>query len=113
MIRIIYAVSILLLSYVTASAQCPVASFTMNDSIPSGTALTISNNTVSGNEFNWDFATGDLNSPPSGSTLPISFPAYEMKMVKDNGNYYAFVINYGGTQITRLDFGNDPSSTPV
>ncbi|MEP7263843.1 MAG: hypothetical protein ABI772_05070, partial [Bacteroidota bacterium] len=96
-----------------ANGQCPAGSFIINDSIPAGTSLTINNTSVGAQEYNWDFATGDLDSNAQGSVLPFNFAAYEMKIVKDNGNYYAFVINYGGQQITRLDFGNSPSNIPT
>jgi PKD repeat protein len=96
-----------------AYGQCPSPLFSLNDSIPEGSSLNITNTGTGAQEFHWDFATGDPDSIAQGAVLPFNFAAYEQTIVEENGNYYGFVLNYGGTQITRLDFGDSLSKPPI
>lgn len=50
----------------------------------------------------------NLGNPGSSLTQPI-----DIKVVTDNGKYYAFVFTEGANTIVRLDFGSSLTSTPT
>ncbi|MEO5570075.1 MAG: PKD domain-containing protein [Bacteroidia bacterium] len=86
-------------------AQCPVAGFSLpNDTLCDFTFT----NTSSAGSYHWDFCSGDLKATPTGTNLGniggLSNPCF-VKVVKDQGNYYAFIANLSFGNILRYDFG--------
>ncbi len=112
-------IHLLLLSFVfplVLSAQCPVA----NPQIPvqtcAGSGVNFSNTSTGAISHEWDFCPGDLNLTPTGQNLGnLAGFAFlqQIKLIKSNGNYYAFAANFFGNDLIRLDFGNSMNNTPV
>jgi PKD repeat protein len=88
--------------------QCPSVLISAPDSICSGTLATFQNSTTGASFHAWDFCPGDLDTVPSGSNIGntggLSLPN-QVKLIEDNGNYYAFIANLLGNNIIRVDFG--------
>jgi PKD repeat protein len=90
------------------NAQCPQVSLTIPDSACTGSAITIQNNTTGAAQHRWDFCPGDLDTLPVGSNLGnlgSMNVSRQIKVVEDNGNYYAFIANVNANNILRVDFG--------
>jgi PKD repeat protein len=112
----------LLLVILTAGktfAQCPVASFAIDDSICANTQLVLQNQSSGGTaplNYQWDFASGDYRNPIGGSiagTYPgVVNASLGVELIYDGSNYFGFVANTYGA-LVRLDFGPDFNNTPV
>ncbi|HMJ71715.1 MAG TPA: PKD domain-containing protein [Cyclobacteriaceae bacterium] len=61
-----------------------------------------------GTDLNSFASLQNLGNPGSVLSQPI-----DIKVVSDNGNWYAFVFNEGADIISRLDFGNSLLNTPT
>ncbi len=76
--------------------------------------LTVGNN--SGPVLNrLNFGTSITNTPTItmiGNVGNLIYP-HGLQLFTDGGNYYAFVSNYSGNSISRLDFGNTLANTPT
>lgn len=74
--------------------------------------FTVNKNTNSVSRLNFD---NGLANPPSGNNLGnpanLNSPCGILP-IKENGNWFIFISNYDGHEITRLDFGETLSSTP-
>ncbi len=95
------------------NAQCPQVALNMADSTCIGTAVIIQNNTAGAVQHHWDFCPGDLDTLPVGinlGNLSSINVARQIKLVEDNGNYYAFIANVNANNILRLDFGPSPDN---
>ncbi|MBZ5856371.1 T9SS type B sorting domain-containing protein [Flavihumibacter profundi] len=94
-----------------------VVSFTAPDTVCVNTPINIVNTSSNVATSYWSFCSGDLNSVPTATNLGnpggyLDWPVF-MDYVFDNGKYYAFVTNYRGGNILRLDFGNSLLNTPT
>jgi gliding motility-associated-like protein len=77
------------------------------------TGFTVNYNTSTLVRF--DFGSSPLNTPATidlGNIGNFNKPCGILP-VKDNGNWYVFVSNYGSHEITRLDFGSSLTATPA
>jgi len=92
------------------------AKFNVQDSVCVGQSFSIENVSTGGSTFYWNFCSGSLNNTPVGENLgnigSLNKPVYS-SIIKDGENYYVFITNLTGGTITRLDFGNSLSNTPV
>jgi PKD repeat protein len=100
----------------TAQAQCPVAGFSLPDSICGGNSFQISNTSTAGMDYYWDLCPGDLKNIPQGLNYGpdgnLSFPQ-QVRLIKDNGKYFLFLVNFFGNNLLRYDFGTSLDNTPV
>ncbi|MDI3321660.1 gliding motility-associated C-terminal domain-containing protein [Pinibacter soli] len=95
----------------------PSASFTAPDTVCVNTPVNITNTSVLGNSFYWNFSVADINKTPIGQNIGniggmLSSPVF-IDVVSDNGNYYGFQTNYVGGHLIRFDFGNSMLNTPA
>jgi gliding motility-associated-like protein len=74
--------------------------------------FTVNKNTNTVSRFNFD---SGIENAPTGDNLGNPANLYSpcgILPIKDNGNWYIFISNYDGHEITRLDFGASLSATP-
>jgi PKD repeat protein len=97
----------------TSEAQCPQVSVSIPDSACAGTPVVIQNSSSGVSAHQWDFCPGDLDTLPVanniGNTGGLNFPN-QVKLIEDNGNYYAFIANFFSDNIVRVDFGASPDN---
>lgn len=111
----LYIYSLLSLSALyPAKAQCPVADFTLPDTVCIGENIRIENNSTGAVGYEWDFCDDELiNSIPKYTTVfsnNLFSTAIGVDFVKDNNKWYGFVAREGS--ILRLDFDENLESTP-
>src|SRR6188768_2554008 len=78
--------------------QCPTAGFSIPDSVCTGDSFQLTNTSTGGQSFFWDLCPGDLEVAPVATSLPagtLNSPQ-QIKLIKDDGNYYLFLPNFGG-----------------
>lgn len=86
---------------------CQKADFILPDTICTNELVNIQNLTQNGTTFYWNFCSGSLTNIPAGtnfSQTQIDLPVFS-DIVKENDNYYLFVVNHSGSLI-RMNFGN-------
>ena len=93
------------------------ASFTVPSPVCSGQPVSITNTSVGGSNFYWNFCPAAIDLSPSAVNLGnpgsiLSTPTY-IKCVQDGGNYYAFIPNHHTGNIIRLSFGSSLLNTPT
>ena len=96
-------------------AQSPDASFIIPTSVCLDENVEITNTSVNGTSYVWDFCFEDLLTDPlvvelgniSGSNLLNS-----LTLVYDLGNWYGFGTNQGDDKLLRLDFGTSLDNVP-
>ncbi|MCC6385695.1 MAG: PKD domain-containing protein [Bacteroidia bacterium] len=108
--------SCIFLSTSLGLAQCPQVTINVPDTLCLDEAAILTSTTVNAIDFEWDFCPGDLRTSPIGTNIGnpggLSFPS-QIKVIKDNGNYYAFIASYAGGKISRVNFGNSLTNTPT
>ncbi|NNC86007.1 MAG: PKD domain-containing protein [Bacteroidia bacterium] len=81
----------------------------------SGDTLNITNTSVGGQSYAWDFCPGDIENPIDtvflGNYSASISNSLDCKLVLSGGQYYGFALGSSGNFI-RLDFGNSPLNTP-
>lgn len=74
-------------------------------------------NSSSSGTFQWNLCANDLATSPQTNQLGVLASAnrpFGYKLVENNGSYYGFMTSSDGTnKLTRLDFGNDPTTLPI
>lgn len=92
------------------------AKFNIPETVCVNQSFRIENVSTGGSSFYWNFCSGSLGDTPLGENLGnignLNQPVYS-SIVKDGANYYVFITNLTGGSISRLDFGNSLSNTPV
>src|SRR5258708_33423507 len=83
---------------VRASAQTPAPSFNLPDTVCLNTQVKITNTSVGGTTFYWNFCQADLNETPEALNMGnignlLSTPVF-LDIVSENGNYYGFLTNH-------------------
>jgi len=69
--------------------------------------------------YNWDFCVGDLSNTPTAEVINSGIPkslmnrAEGMTTVFDGTNWYGFVTNWSGNNLTRLFYGSSLENTPT
>ncbi|HEX5001893.1 MAG TPA: PKD domain-containing protein [Bacteroidia bacterium] len=100
-----------------SSGQCPAVGFSAPDTVCSGVPVSIANNPVPGVNYQWNFCPGQLLTTPDGinpGTDPNLSFTQQLKLVRQNGNYFLFVLNFfGGNSLCRYDYGNSLDNTPT
>jgi len=103
-----------------STAQCPTASFSLNDTICSTTPVVLTNTSSGGTgplTYAWDFCPGDLGQNPIVENIGDfgGFSQYMngMALVYENGNWFGFTPTVGSQSLIRYDFGSSLDSTPV
>ncbi|MGF6850761.1 gliding motility-associated-like protein [Chitinophaga sp. W3I9] len=92
------------------------ASFTAPDTVCVNMPVKITNTSVGGNTFLWNFCSGGLYNPPQVTNLGnigglMNLPVF-LVTAKEGPNYYAFYTNNIGN-LVRLSFGTSLLNTPV
>ena len=100
-------------------AQKPAvkADFIIPAKVCVNTPVNISNISQGATSYYWNFCTADINQTPVGNNLgtisgQLRSPVF-MDYVQQNGNYYAFVVNFSPGGLLRLDYGNSLLNTPT
>lgn len=95
---------------------CPDALITLPDTVCVNTPVAITNTSIGGTTFYWNFCQADLNETPEALNMGnidgvLSTPVF-LDVVSENGNYYEFLTNHSPGGVVRLDFGNSMLNTP-
>jgi gliding motility-associated-like protein len=115
-VRNVVALYLILLTCIKpAGAQ--TAGFTVPSPVCSGQPVNITNTSVGGSNFYWNFCPTPIDINPLAVNLGnpgglLSIPTY-IKCVNDGGNYYAFLPNHLTGNLIRLSFGNSLLNTPT
>ncbi len=92
------------------------ANFIVPDTICIYDSVAIINNSRSANTYYWNFCTGNIINTPQGENLQnqgnLNNPSF-IDIVKDGGQYYAFITNQADGNLTRYFFSNNLLSLPV
>ena len=103
-----------------AFSQCPVAAFSMPDTVCEGIPISITNNSSSSAiQFNWDFANDslftDVTYTDMGNPSSLIVTSFSFGLVNEGNNWYGFMTNNSGVnnQTVRYDFGNDLNNPPA
>jgi PKD repeat protein len=94
----------------------PLSSFFMPDSTCIGSEINLSNTTINGSNYQWDFCMDDLSVDPvfessytiTGGNLPI-----DTDIIFEQGVWYGFSCDFLNNKLYRLDFGNSLENTPT
>lgn len=113
----LFCVIISSLIHIRSNAQTVTPGFNSPDTVCINTPVTITNTTSGGTNYYWSFCSANLNTTPEIENLGnvggmLNQPVF-MDYVFTNNNYYAFVTNYRGGDLIRLDFGNSLLNTPT
>lgn len=111
---LILILSFLLIPY-QSKGQCLLTSFDVPASVCSDERFDVTNTSIGGVKFEWDFCSGDLeNSVTQSSEITngiFNFPSF-ITLVNESQNWYGFVVSRFGKRIIRLDFGASLKNTP-
>lgn len=105
------------LSAYISPAQCTQASFTLSDTVCTGTPLPVVNNsTGNGFTYNWDFCPTDLRGPIAfGGGCNLLGHAFSsisnFKIFKENNHYYFFVYDTSQAQFVQADYAQSLENT--
>ena len=107
---------LLFLTCLQASAQTPTPSFSLPDTVCMNTPVQITNTSVGGSTYYWNFCQADLNEAPEAFNMgnisgKLATPVF-LDVVSENGNYYGFLTNHSPGGLVRLDFGSSMLNTP-
>lgn len=118
--RSIFLISIILLISIigifSSKAQCPSFTFSLPDSVCGGQSVNVNYSGPGGLDLFWDFSTGDLfNTPQSANYGNLGAPGFpqDLQLIKANGAYHLFYVNFTSSTLRRYDFGNSLSNTPT
>ena len=103
-------------SIVIQQAEKPFVSFSPQDSVCLGEDLQISNTTINGDHYVWDFCFDGLGNEVGVTeltTLSDALSPEGIEVVQDQGNWYGFVASRDNSKIFRLDFGSSLDNTPT
>lgn len=104
-----------LLYHIVARAQCPTASFSVENSVCINQLLYPQNLSTDAISYIWDFcANDDLKNTPSAQEIatPSLGGNFDVKIVESNSDFFGFVPAKNNNSLIRLDFGTDINSTP-
>ncbi|MEP1034898.1 PKD domain-containing protein [Ekhidna sp.] len=92
-------------------------SFTVDEEYCREESVTALNTSTGFSNYEWDFCLNDIELGTVSSTTAINIPALSNPIGfwigRDNGNWYAFIVNNTQNELYRLDFGSDLFSTPT
>ncbi len=98
-------------------AQTITAAFTAPDTICVDQPFNMVNTSSGATNYYWSFCSANLNANPQITSLGQFPGTYNQPVFMDyvftNNKYYAFVTNYRGGNLIRLDFGSSLLNTPV
>ncbi|MCE3228043.1 MAG: conserved repeat domain protein [Bacteroidetes bacterium] len=115
--KLFYTIFFPLLLTISLKSQQIVAGFTAPDTVCVNQTFTIQNTTTGpATTWYWNFCMGNTNVTPVATNLGnIGFfggPVY-YSIGKDGSNYYAFVTNNWGANLSRLSYGSSLANMPV
>ena len=114
--RILLSLFCIFLCCLTHARLIAQANFAAPDTVCVDAPVAITNTSVGGASFFWNFCSGGLYNPPQITNLgniggQMSLPVF-LVTAKDGDNYYAFYTNNTGN-LVRLTFGNNLLNTPA
>jgi len=98
------------------SAQCPSVDFILPSDICSNQPFNVSASYQNVTNFSWDFCDGSILNIPTelySQSVPQSSSPFDLKIIQENGNYFAFAPNLGSGSITKISFGNSIENSPA
>jgi len=97
-------------------AEKPITNFNLPNSVCLNEQIEISNTTINGVNYQWDFCMNDLDSLPqyhgANAISEASFTA-DIDIVFEEGQWYGYVTDFLLKKIFRLDYGDNLDNTPV
>jgi len=105
----------IILSFYNVYSQCPSVDFESPDSVCIGEPITITNNSINGDYYEWDLCLGDLLLTPKAeekTTINESATLIGIDVVKSNNKWYGFTTSRDNNSLFRLDFGASLSNQP-
>src|SRR5882672_6171282 len=109
-------IGLFILGLQIASAQNPVADFTVPPTACISGRVQPANISLNADTYEWDFCLSDfqtLKSNSDAATVTGLSNGYGYRMVEDNGQWFGFAVSQTGSKILRLDFGNSPFNSPA
>ncbi|WP_421763177.1 PKD domain-containing protein [Ekhidna sp.] len=100
----------------TLFAQCPSTEYTIASDLCLNQRLLISNSTISGVNYNWDFCGEDLSNIPTASSLGANGAynlSFDLEIMNDNNRWYGFINSRSSDAILRNIFNDDLRSNPT
>jgi PKD repeat protein len=94
------------------AAQCPQSGFTIQSPICVGSPLTVTNSSVGGNTYKWDFSPNYLTQTAtvaSDTLLNIPLPG-DITQMWQGDTMVLFVSGFADSKIHRLTYGNGPGN---
>jgi len=110
-------ITVNVLSQIQCGQQNVLVGFTAPDTVCVNSTVPLVNTSNNASSYFWSFCSGNLSSTPVATNIGnpggiLSQPVF-MDLVKENGNYYGFVVNHNPGGIVRLDFGSSFLNTPT
>jgi PKD repeat protein len=99
-----------------AFAQTPLADFATLPNACREQLINFQNNSTSADSYQWDFCLNDIRtfkSSKDAALMPTFTGGNGYKLVESNGQWIGFATSYSGGKLFRLDFGADPTSSPI
>ncbi len=90
--------------------------FTIPDTVCINQPVQIESHVTEASSYYWGFCSGYLENTPTGTAFGAGMGFNDpgaVEIVKDGDLYYGFVINKGGGNLLRLDFGTDLGNEPA
>jgi hypothetical protein len=103
---------------VVTTPDIVTADFSLPDTICVNTPVNITNLTKGGANFYWNFCEAGINETPSATNIGnlgnvLKSPVFMDMAKNDDGNYYAFSVNYNPGKLIRYNFGNSFLNIPT
>ncbi len=93
-------------------AQCPTSSFTISSPVCVGSALQITNTSVGGIDYKWDFSSGFFSSTGTkvaDTLLNLSYPG-DITQMYQNDTMVLFVSGLADSKLYRITYGDGPGN---
>lgn len=96
--------------------ECPTSSFIASTTICQGEEVVLTNSSLDGNLFSWDFCPGDLDSLGQASFITQDdnfLSTFHFTLIQQNNLWYGFLPNFSTGSLFRLSYGLEVESDPV
>ncbi len=90
--------------------------FTLPDTVCINQPVKIISHVEQASSYYWGFCSGYLENVPSGNSFGTGMGLNDpgaIEIIKEGENYYGFVVNRGGRNLLRLEFGTHLNNDPV
>ncbi|MEQ6121906.1 PKD domain-containing protein [Reichenbachiella sp. MALMAid0571] len=98
------------------SAEKPLTNFDLPNTACLNEQIEITNTTINGVNYQWDFCMNDLDSlPENHSAFAISEASFtaDIDIVFEEGQWHGYVTDFLSKKVFRLDYGNNLDKSPI